>query len=313
MLVWFNGELLDYEDVKVPLDAHSLHYGSSVFEGIRVYNTKHGPAIFRLKEHIDRFFYSMEQLRMKNIFSKEEIIKACIEVVRENNLTDCYIRPIAFYGEGGLGLNPLKNKVNIAILAFPFSYLPKPGLKVKISSYRRLSSKAFNPFAKIGGHYVNSILAHLEAIEQGYDEALLLDENGYVAEGPGENIFFVKNKTLYTPPLGNILPGITRDSIIKIARNLGFQVIEKNILPEEIGNFDEAFFVGTAIEVKRIIQINDKLFENKEVFETIKEKFDEVVKGEDINYLEWLTFVDEEVEKKKIKVLSEKLFEEWLF
>jgi len=116
MLVWFNGELLDYEDVKVPLDAHSLHYGSSVFEGIRVYNTKHGPAIFRLKEHIDRFFYSMEQLRMKNIFSKEEIIKACIEVVRENNLTDCYIRPIAFYGEGGLGLNPLKNKVNIANL-----------------------------------------------------------------------------------------------------------------------------------------------------------------------------------------------------
>jgi branched-chain amino acid aminotransferase len=302
MLVWFNGEILEEEKVNIPLSSHALHYGTSVFEGIRAYNTEFGPAIFRLKEHIDRFFYSMEQLRMKTKFSKETIIQACIEVVRENELEDCYIRPIAFYGEGGLGLNPLKNKVNIAILAFPFKYLQKE-IKVKISSFRRLSNLAFNVNAKIGGHYVNSINAHLEAIEFGFDEALLLDEKGYVAEGPGENIFFVRKKKIYTPPLGNILPGITRDSIIKILKDNNYEVIEKNIHYSEIQHFEEAFFTGTAIEIARISQIDNKIFEEREIFEFLNEKFEEIVRGYDKKYLHWLTFVDEEVEKRKNEIL----------
>jgi len=306
MLIWFNGELLDEEEVKIPISTHALHYGTSVFEGIRAYKTKFGTAIFRLKEHIDRFFYSMEQLRMKNIFSKDTIIKACIEVVKENELEECYIRPIAFYGEGGLGLNPLKNKVNIAILAFPFKYLKKE-VKVKTSSFKRLSELSFNVNAKIGGHYVNSVNAHLEAIEFGFDEALLLDENNYVTEGPGENIFFVKNNKIYTPSLGKILPGITRDSVIKILKDNNYEVIEKNIHYSEIEYFDEAFFTGTAIEIARISQIDNKIFEEKEVFEFLNEKFNEITKGLDPNYLHWLTFVDEEVEKRKNEILFENL------
>jgi branched-chain amino acid aminotransferase len=299
------GELLNYEDAKIPLDTHALHYGSSVFEGIRAYNTEKGPAVFRLKEHIDRFFYSMEQLRMKNIFSKEEIIKAILDVIKANKLDECYIRPIAFYGEGGLGLDVSKNKVNVAILAFPFNYLSKESIKLKISSYQRLSNKAFNVFAKVGGYYVNSILAHIEALEFGFDEALLLDENGNIAEGSGENIFFIKDDTLYTPSLGNILPGITRQSVIEIARDLGFKVIERNIRVDEIEYFDEAFFTGTAAEIKNISQINDVVFDKFDKTELIKEKFDSIKKGVDKKYLKWLTFVDEEAEREKNNLLLE--------
>ncbi len=299
MKVWFNGEILDKEEIKLPLDTHALHYGSSVFEGIRVYNTDRGPAIFRLKEHVDRFFYSMEQLRMKPIFSKDEIIKGIIEVVRENGWDECYIRPIAYYGEGSLGLDISKNKVDIAILAFPFTYLGKETLKVKISSYRRLSNKSFNVFAKIGGHYVNSILAHLEASEMGFDEALLLDENGYIAEGSGENIFFVKGNTFYTPLPTNILPGITRESVIEIIKNMGFKVIEKNIVPTEIKYFEEAFFTGTAVEIKKISQIDEIIFDKFDKTELIIEKFELIKKGRDKNYLKWLTFIDEDAEKEK--------------
>ncbi len=303
MKVWFNGELLDYEEVKIPIDTHALHYGSSVFEGIRAYKTSKGAAVFRLKEHIDRFFYSMEQLRMQTIFSKEEIIKAILEVIKVNKLEECYIRPIAFYGEGGLGLDISKNKVNVAILAFPFSYLGKETIKVKTSSYRRLSSKSFNVFAKIGGHYINSILSHIEALEFGFDEALLLDENGNIAEGSGENIFFVKGNTLYTPSLGNILPGITRQSVIEIAKDLGFRIIEKNISVNELKYFEEAFFTGTAAEIKKISQIDDLVFDKFDKTELIKDKFDLIKIGEDKKYLKWLTFVDEEAEREKNNLL----------
>ncbi|HIQ51149.1 MAG TPA: branched-chain amino acid transaminase [Nautiliaceae bacterium] len=304
MLVWFNGELLNEEEIKISIFTHALHYGTSVFEGIRAYKTRFGTAIFRLKEHIDRFFYSMQQLRMKSVFSKESIIKACIEVVRENGLEECYIRPLAFYGEGGLGLNPLKNKVNIAILAFPFNYLRKE-IKVKTSSFKRLSNLSFNVNAKIGGHYINSVNAHLEAVEFGFDEALLLDENNYITEGSGENIFFVKNKKIYTPSLGRILAGITRDSVIKILKDNGYEIIEKNIHYSEIEYFDEAFFTGTAIEVARISQIDNKVFEEREIFEFLNEKFNEIKRGFDKKYLNWLTFVDEEVEKRKNEILIE--------
>lgn len=301
MKVWFNGEILDYEEVKLPIDTHALHYGSSVFEGIRAYETEKGVAIFRLKEHVDRFFYSMEQLRMldKVVFSKEKIFNAIKEIVKVNNLRDCYIRPIAFYSTGGLGLDIKKNKVNIAIFAFPFNYLEKETIKVKISSFKRINNKTTNVFAKIGGNYINSIFAHIEALEMGFDEALLLDENNYIAEGSGENVFFIKENTIYTPLINNILPGITRDSVIKIAKDLGFKVIEKNIDVSELKYYEEAFFTGTAAEIKKIGVIDEIVFEQFEKTQLIKEKFDLIKRGKDKKYLNWLTFIDDEIEKEK--------------
>ncbi len=292
--VWFNGELKNYEEVKVPIDTHALHYGSSVFEGIRAYQTKDGRvAVFRNVDHVNRFFYSMETLRMKPKFSKEEIREAIKEVVRANNLKDCYIRPIAFYSKGGIGLDPRKNEVDIAIFALPWGKYLKEEVRATIVSYARPNSLITNPWAKIGGMYVNSILATLEAKERGYDEALMLDLNGYLAEGPGENVFLIykEKKLAVTPPQGSILPGITRDTIMRVLReDFGFTVIERNVTVNEIFDADELFFVGTAAEVTPIKEVDGQEFET-EFGKQLSEYYQKIVRGEIEKYLDWLDFV----------------------
>jgi len=292
--IWFNGKFVKWEKAKIHILTHALHYGSAVFEGIRCYQTPKGPAIFRLKEHIERLFNSAKCLEMKIPFSKEELQRVTIKLIKLNKVKECYIRPIVFYGYGKMGLNPKGAKVNCAIILWPWGKYLKEKVKVKISKFIRLHPKSVISSAKVCGYYVNSIFATLEAQKSKFDEALLLDYKGFVAEGPGENIFIVKNKKLFTSKLESILPGITRDSIIKIARNEKIPVIEKDISVKELKNCDEAFFTGTAAEITPIVQIDDKIINQGKVGEMTKflqEKFYKIVRAQDKNYKNWLTFV----------------------
>lgn len=294
--IWFNGKFVDWEKAKIHILTHALHYGSAVFEGIRAYEAKQGPAIFRLPDHIDRFFSSAKILEMKIPYSSAKIKKAILETVKISKLKEGYIRPIAFFGYGKMGLNPKGTPVNMAIACWPWgAYLGKEKpVKVKISRFIRLHPQSCPMEAKISGYYVNSILTSLEAKKEGFDEALLLDYQGYVAEGPGENIFLVKNNKLYTPSLGTILPGITRASMIEIAKDLGISVKEKKITLKEIKLADEVFFTGTAVEICPIGQIDNTLISNGQIgkiTKKIKEIFEKIVKGEEKKYLKWLTYV----------------------
>lgn len=294
--IWFNGRFINWKEAKIHILTHSLHYGSAVFEGIRCYKTKKGSAVFRLDEHIKRLFYSARVLGMEICFSPKKIKEVILKTIKVNKLKECYIRPIAFYGEK-MGLNPQGASVNLAIAVFPFkAYLGEKPIRVKISKYIRIHPKSTICDAKISGHYINSILATLEIKKAGFDETLLLDFNGYLAEGPGENIFIIKNNQIFTPSKDNILPGITRDTVIKIAKDLGYKVIEKKIKPTELKFIDEAFFTGTATEICPIIQI-DKILINKGkeggVTKKIKETYKRIVKGEENKYLNWLTFVNQ--------------------
>lgn len=293
--IWLDGKLVDFSEAKIHILTHSLHYGGGVFEGIRAYSTSQGPAVFRLKEHIERFFTSASFLGMKIPFSKEEIKKAILETIKINELKECYIRPIAFFGEG-MGLNPIGLPVKVAIAVWPWgAYLgEKETVSVKISKFIRLHPKSVVPQAKISGYYVNSILASLEAKNSGFDEALLLDFEGFVAEGPGENIFIVKEKKLYTPPPERILPGITRASVIEIAKDLGLAVEEKMLTVEELKSADEAFFSGTAVEICPIGKIDDTIINQQkigEITQKIKDIYLRAVRGKEEKYLKWLTFV----------------------
>ncbi len=292
--IWLNGRILDREKAKIDILTHTLHYGDGVFEGIRCYKTKNGPAIFRLKDHIKRLFNSAKHLYMKIPFKEKEIESAIIETIKANKLEECYIRPIAFYGSK-IGLNPINLEVNLAIITIPFgSYLGEKPIKAKISKFIRLHPKSVISSAKVCGYYVNSILATLDAHKSGYDEAILLDYRGFVAEGSGENIFIVKNKIIYTPKLGSILPGITRDTIIKIAKDNKMKVIEKDISLKELKNADEVFFTGTAAEVVAIGQIDNKII-NKgkegEITKFLRETYKQIVRGEIDKYKNWLTYV----------------------
>jgi len=292
MKVWFNGQILDYEDVRIPIDTHALHYGSSVFEGIRSYKAKKGVAVFRNEDHVKRFFYSMQTLRMKIKFDENTIREAIKEVVRVNNLEDSYIRPIAFYSKGGIGLDPRKNEVDIAIFAIPWGKYLKEEARVTIVSYARPNTLITNPKAKIGGMYVNSILATLEAKERGFDEAIMLDLNGFVAEGPGENIFLIykDSKTAVTPIEGSILPGITRDTVKHLLRDLGYNVIERNVLVDELFIADELFFVGTAAEVTPIKELDGQTFDTS-FGKKVYEEYMKVVRGENKKYEYWLDYI----------------------
>ncbi len=291
MKVWLNGEIV--EDPKVPITCHALHYGTSVFEGIRCYESVDGRlGIFRLKDHVKRFFYSASVLRMKINFSQEDLIKACKEVVKINDLKDCYIRPIAFYNFGRIGLDVRNQNADVAVFAIEFpKYLGEEVVSVKISSYRRIHPNTFKVDAKIGGYYVNSVLATLEAKEFGFDEALLLDYEGNIAEGPGENIFFIKGDKLITPPAISILPGITRDSVIAFARDLGYEVEIRNVHVTELELFDEAFFTGTAAEITPIKRINRIEYSTKKSRE-IQNYYQKIVRGEIEKYLHWIDFIE---------------------
>ncbi|MDD4901589.1 MAG: branched-chain amino acid transaminase [Patescibacteria group bacterium] len=291
--VWFDGKFMPLKSVRVPLLTHGLHYGSGVFEGVRCYQTPAGPAVFRIKEHIDRLFNSAAAIEMKFPYSRAEIVRAAKELIRKNNLQECYIRPLIFYGEK-MGLSPLGAPVHFAIAAWPWEkYLNHDRIRVHVSKFIRLHPDTAVMTAKITGYYFNSILASLDAHAHRADEAVLLDANGCIAEGPGENIFFVKGKTLVTPKPGMILAGITRDSIIKIAKDSGLKVVERNIKPGELGRFDEAFLTGTAAEITNISQIDRVIYSRKpKVSRELAKAFSEAIHGKIKKYRPWLDFVN---------------------
>ncbi|MFH2105241.1 MAG: branched-chain amino acid transaminase [Parcubacteria group bacterium] len=292
--IWMNGELVDWDKAKVHVINHTMHYGTGAFEGMRFYDTPKGSAIFQLDRHLDRWLYSAKCLHMKLPYSKAELRKATVETVKVNKIKEGYIRPIAYYDHGPLRVNPVDLPVGVSIACWPWgSYLGEEAVKLKVSSYIRIHPQTTYTDAKITGHYVNAMLAVREATEAGYTEALMLDYEGYVAEGSAENIFIVKDKIVYTPPLGTILAGITRESVITLAKDLGYKVEEKKLKIKDILEADECFLTGTAAEVSPVGQIDKQKLKNQlgPVTAKLKKKFGQVICAEDEKYEKWLTFV----------------------
>jgi branched-chain amino acid aminotransferase len=298
--IWMDGELVDWRDAKIHVLTHTLHYGCGAFEGVRAYKTDAGTAIFRLREHTERLFNSAKILRMKIPFSPQEVMDAQRAVVRENRLESGYLRPLTWIGSEKLGVSPKGNKIHLMVAAWAWgAYLGEDGLKrgirVKTSSYTRHHVNITMTQAKAVSNYSNSILANMEATEDGYDEALLLDSAGFVSEGAGENIFVVKNGVVYTPDLSaGALNGITRNTVSHICRDLGLQLVEKRITRDEVYIADEAFFTGTAAEVTPIREL-DRIElgagSRGPVTEKIQAAFFDIVNGRDPKYAEWLTAV----------------------
>ncbi len=297
--IWMDGRFVNWDEANVHILTHTIHYGLGVFEGIRCYNTPKGPAIFKLDEHIRRLFKSAHIFLLNIPFTIEEIKKAVIETVKVNKLKECYIRPIVYIGYGAMGLYPKSNPINVAIAAWPWgAYLGEEGLekgiRVKVSSFVRNHVNSSMTRGKVCGYYVNSQLAKREAISCGYDEALLLDTEGYVSEGSGENIFIVRNGTLKTTPLTSILEGITRDSIITIAKDLGIETKEERFTRDEVYIADEAFFTGTAAEITPIRELDGRLIGDGvagKITKKLQSTFFSIVKGRNKKYQSWLTYV----------------------
>jgi len=288
--IWMDGKLVKWNEAKIHVLTHTLHYGSGVFEGIRFYKTEKGPAVFRLKEHTKRLFDSAKTFDMEISYTQEEINDAILETVKKNEIEEGYIRPIAFFGYGVMGLNPKGAPVQLAIAVWPWGkYLGEKAVSIASSSYIRTHPQSTNPNAKITGNYQNSILANQEAKKNGYDEALLLDFKGNVAEGPGENIFIVKDGKLITPKLGNVLPGITRQAIIQIAGDEGIEVIEKDMKLDEVYSADEAFFSGTAAELTIIDSVDDNKIPIGPISTKLKQIYMDAVHGKIEKYKEWIT------------------------
>jgi len=298
--IWLDGELVPWQHAKVHVLTHTLHYGMGVFEGVRAYETAKGPAIFRLQDHTDRFFNSAHILNMKLPFSKEQINEAHLSSIRENNLPHAYLRPMAFYGSEGMGLRAHNLKVHVMVAAWEWPSYMSPealelGIKVRTSSYTRHHVNITMCKAKANGNYMNSMLALNEALSGGADEALLLDNEGYVAEGSGENVFLVRDGVLYTPELTSCLDGITRKTIIQLAEERGYPVREKRITRDELYIADEAFFTGTAAEVMPIRELDGRIIgEGKRgpITEQLQAVYFDLVRGKlDDNYGDWLTYV----------------------
>lgn len=291
--IWMNGEFVPWDDAKVHVLTHTLHYGSGIFEGIRAYETATGPAIFRLPEHINRLIYSGKALNMTLRWSRDELIEAVIETVGKSGHPSCYIRPLAFYGYGKMGVNPIGNPVELIIACWPWgAYLPHDMVDLKVSRFIRIHPQSTVADAKIVGHYVNSIMSILELQGTHYHESLLLDSDGAIAEGPGENFFMVKGGEILTPSLGTILPGITRRTIIEIAADLGISVREQKILLADALSAEEAFYTGTAAEVTPIRSIDDAVLGTGKIgpiTETIKATYLAAVRGELPKYEHYLT------------------------
>ena len=297
--IWQDGKLVPWREATTHVLTHSLHYGMSVFEGVRAYKTERGTAIFRLEDHTDRLFNSAHIFQMAMPYDKATINEAHKEVLRANNLEAGYLRPIAFYGSEKMGISTLGARVHVAIAAWPWgAYLGEEGLqkgiRVKTSSYTRHHVNSTMPRAKLSATYPNSILANLEVTRMGYDEALLLDNQGFVAEGAGENLFIVKDGRIYEPEIASALTGITRDSIHVIARELGYEVGTKRLTRDDIYLADEAFFTGTAAEVTPIRELDDRqIGEGRRgpVTEKIQTRFFDVVNGRAPEYAHWLAHV----------------------
>ena len=298
--IWMNGKLVPFKDAKVHVLTHALHYSTAVFEGIRCYNTPNGSAIFRLPEHVDRLFNSAKLYGMKIRYTKKQIIDAIIKTVKASGLKECYIRPIAYCGYGTMGLTPTLNKVDVSISCWEWKMGESKagkfsGAKCKISEWTRIDSRSQPMQSKCAANYSNAALARVEALKNGYDEAIMLNYSGKVAEGSAENIFIVKNGMIKTPPLdADILNGITRDSVIQLIRSDGIKLIEKNITVNELLKADEVFMTGTAAEVKSVTKIDrTSIGKGKPgiITKTLQKSFMDVVMGKDQRFISWLRYV----------------------
>ncbi|HZQ63637.1 MAG TPA: branched-chain amino acid transaminase [Gaiellaceae bacterium] len=294
--IWMNGELVDWADARVHVGAHGLHYGTGVFEGIRCYATDRGPAVFRLAEHLQRLETSAKLLYMELPYSVEELRAACHEAIAVNELSECYIRPIAFFGYGELGVHTGTNPIDVAIMCWPWgAYLGEnsqsQGITAMISSWRRVGPNTIPHAAKATGVYLNSMLATHEAQRCGFDEAILLTEEGAIADGPGETIFVVKDGTIYTPDLNaSILPGITRDTVIQIAQDRGHAVVEKSLIRTDLYTADEVFFTGTAAEVTPVRAVDNHEIGVGPVTLELQAAYADTVRGRSERWSHWLDF-----------------------
>ena len=298
--IWMNGKLVPFKNAKVHVLTHALHYSTAVFEGVRCYNTPKGSAIFRLPEHVDRFFNSAKMYSMKMPYNKKQITDAIIKTVKNSTLKECYIRPIAYYGYGELGLTPTQNKVDVAIACWPWKMGESKagkftGAKCKISSWIRIDSAAQPMKAKAASNYSNAALARVEALKEGYDEAIMLNNQGKIAEGSAENIFILKDDKIITPPLtAGVLEGITRDSVIQIIEFNGGEVIEADLDREDLYVADEVFMTGTAAEVKSVTEIDKTVIGNGKpgkITKALQKSFTNVTMGKDERFLSWLKYI----------------------
>jgi branched-chain amino acid aminotransferase len=299
-VIWHNGELVPWEDAKVHVLTHGLHYGTGVFEGIRCYATDRGPGIFRHRAHLDRLFKSAELYYMPIPYTIEELRAATHELIAANELRECYIRPIAFRGYGQMGLYPLDAPVEVSIAVWPWgAYLGEEGkrlgVRAKVASWRRIPHDALIPHAKASGQYLNSVLAKIEASKAGYEEAILLDSHGFVCEGSGENIYAVRDGVVYTPPqTAGILDGINRKSVLRITGDLGYEVVERDLARAELYLADEVFLTGTAAELVPVREIDDHAIGGGKpgpVTVELQRAFDDALHGRNPRYVEWLDFV----------------------
>ena len=298
--VWLDGKFVEWKDANISVLSHVVHYGTSVFEGIRAYSNENGTAVYRLEEHVQRLFDSAKIYKMDIPFTQEEIAEAILETLRVNDLEGCYIRPIVFRGYGELGVNPLGGPVTVAIAAWEWgSYLGEEGMAngvdIGVSSWRKPAPDTFPTLAKCGANYMNSQLAKLEALDNGFDEAIMLDYEGHVSEGSGENIFLVEGDKLYTPSMSSSnLKGITRDSVMTLARDLGYEVIEETISRERLYIADEVFFTGTAAEVTPIRSIDHRTIgigRRGPVSEKLQKTFFDIVEAKAEDKYGWLTYI----------------------
>ena len=297
--IWFNGELIDWADAKVHVGTHGLHYGSGVFEGIRAYETPRGSAVFRLTDHLERLRNSAKLLHMEIPFGVDDLRTACHDVITANRLPECYLRPIDFYGYGELGVNPGTNPIDVYIMSWPWgTYLGdgalERGIRAKVASWKRVGPNTVPHVAKATGIYLNSMLAVMEVVQAGYDEAILLTDEGYVADGSGENIFVIRDGRIATPDLSSsILPGITRDTIIQIAQDLGYPVEEKNLIRSDLYLADEVFMVGTAAEVTPVRSVDDReIGPPGPVTTEIQKAYLDTAKGLSERWAHWLEYVE---------------------
>lgn len=298
-LIWKNGSLIKWDDSNVHILSHTLHYGTGVFEGVRAYNTDNGGAIFRLQDHTARLFDAASKLNIQIPLTADELNKAQIDVLKANNLNEAYIRPIVYLGNESLGIRATDLSVNVAVAAWEWPSYMSPekkelGLSIIKSSHEQYSN-SLHACYKIIGTYINSTMALHEALSKGADEALLLDKNGNISEGSGENIFIVKNGEIYTPKTDYCLNGLTRQSIIQIAKDQNIKVIETNLKYDDLIKADEAFFTGTAVEVTPITSIDsNKIGSGKrgEISHILQQKYSEIVAGKDVAYSSWLTYID---------------------
>lgn len=294
-----DGSFVNWNEAQVHILTHSLHYGTGVFEGIRCYKTSAGSAVFRLREHVERFFNSAHICQMEMPFTREAVSDAILETIRVNKIDACYIRPLTYIGYGAMGIYPKENPVRVSIAVWPWgSYLGEEGLKngirVKISSFTRPHVNATMVRSKTTANYANSLLAKREALSDGYDEAMLLDTDGYVAEGSGENVFIVRNGTVKTPPLTSILDGITRDTIIQLAAERGMRLVEERFTRDELYIADEAFFTGTAAEITPIREVDNRVIgpgKPGPITKQLQSSFFDIVQGRDGRHEDWLTYV----------------------